>query len=159
MSKNPIKMNVIKKKICMTQDEKTGEYHFFSGDPLDKNSQEVQIGDVVKGFTEVGGSADNPIVLVLTVGICQRHEPFNFERAREIAADVDGEWEVRDRNGEHVDILPRMANDQNYPINAVVYNADGSVLANRRYALDGACSTRDERQRLVLARKHNSDMQ
>ena len=110
---------------------------------------------LVMAFCVPFASADDSF----TVGICQRHEPFSFERAREIAADVDGEWEVRDRNGEHVDILPRMANDQNYPINAVVYNADGSVLANRRYALDGACSTRDERQRLVIARKHNSDMQ
>jgi len=58
--------------------------------------------------------------------------------------------QIIDLEGNIVEITAKRNNDPRYPMNGVVFDADGATVALRKYSTAGECSDGDERHSLVV---------
>lgn len=139
------------KDIYLVADEKN-EGLFFMEDPIKKENRQKHGFDFARlVFDFMDGPSDivNPYKIRFMVYKVNRGDAFDGAIPEKIRrGEIDAH--IEDHNGDIIEITGRLNNDKEFPMNAVVYDGDGSIIETRKYSADGYCSDEDPSHRLVV---------
>ena len=138
-----------------------GECKWYDGDPFAMSAAERQNHevDIDKALIDAFGhcSIGNPMVLRIKAGVLDRCRPFDVTMPMKVRCkQVDRHFE--DGNGCCVDVLERRNGDLEYPFNGVVFDADGEIVATRKYSARGLCSDGKEEHCLFVVRNARQEV-
>lgn len=128
-----------------------GKGHCYSQDPMkvkDRESVEVDLAEALFNFY---GESDpvNPMVLHVSGVVFNRGEAFNISMPAKVrSGSYDGHFE--DMEGNIVEVLPMRGSDPLFPVNGIVLNKEGVLVAQRHFNGTGQCEDGDEYHRLIV---------
>ncbi len=129
-----------------------GKAQWYHKDPLkinNRNNAQFDLGELI--FDQMDGPGDlvNPIMVRLMLYRKRRGDGFSpdlLEKMRRKEVDAH----LEDMEGNVVEMTQRLSVNAVYPLNAVIYNADGSIKETRAYSTSGFCADGVDSHRVVV---------
>lgn len=144
------KGTVLQNDYWLARDGK-GEFHWYSQDPLkttNRRSIEVAIEEIISDNVGVGDIA-NPVMVRFNCLKVERSSEFDTSLLGAIR-NGSAKKHLEDFNGNIVTIAEVQSADLQYPLNGIVYDANGYGVALRKYSPAGLCSDNEEDHRLIV---------
>ena len=126
--------------------------HWYHGDPLvsgNRDANEVEIGQAI--FELMGGSSDIVNPYLVRILVCQKRRGEAFDpSALEGIRRGENDLQVKDLDGNVVEITKRQSDDRMFPLNGVIYDEHSGIKYTRSYSLTGMCADENMSHRLVI---------
>ena len=130
---------------------KDGKGHFFTGDPAKPENRGSSEVDVAEELFRFYGDADIAAPLKLRVAglISERGDRFDIAAPGRIRSGETAKH-FEDIEGNIVEVLEMSSPDSRFPVNGVVVDRKGKLIAQRLYDGEGVCNDGDECHRLIV---------
>ncbi len=150
MKTTEVKGKIFPGTLFLYQDD-DGNYHWFRNDPMKIDKREMEeipsIEDVIADWAGQGDIA-NPIMFRFATAKINRCSRYTMTLPDDIR---NGKlnMHIQDMTGRVVEVTTTRNPDPSYPLNGIVFDRTGAMLAMRTYSTDGRCSDLDPDHNLI----------